>query len=219
MTETAEVLEDFENEDQVEEESQNRALLTPIARVSSLLFVASKPVSAEKISRAAKVRINKVEEALYQLQELYQDDVHGFSLHEVAGGWQFRTAPEAAEYIRTLIPKKVKRLSPAAAETLAIIAYKQPVERSEIESIRGVDALPTLKTLLDAKLVRIVGTQDAVGQPALYGTTTVFLEKFGLRDLSELPSIHELEKLLADPGEAESKDSEEEAEEASETEE
>ncbi|MCB0346093.1 MAG: SMC-Scp complex subunit ScpB [Bdellovibrionales bacterium] len=188
--------------DELEEGEEDRAASVPLsALVSSMLFVSPRPVSAEKISKASKRSLSSVEAVLEELRDLYQDDVHGFSLHEVNDGWQFRTAPGCSPSIRRMLPRRVKRLSRAAAESLAIIAYKQPVDRSEIESIRGVDALPTLRTLLDAKLIRIVGKRDVPGQPALYGTTEKFLETFGLRDLTELPSLHELEQLLSEPGE------------------
>ena len=177
---------------------------TPIAitaKLCSLLFVAPKPLTAEVLAEAAREDIEETEAALLEIQGFFSDDVHGFSLEEVMGGYQFRTAPSVASTLKRLIPARAKRLSRAAAETLAVIAYKQPVQRAEIEAIRGVDALPTLKTLLDAKLVRIIGREDTVGQPALYGTTPAFLEKFGLNDLSELPSIREIEELSTEPGE------------------
>ena len=101
------------------------------------------------------------------------------------------------------IRDRSKRLSKAAAETLAIVAYRQPVQKAEIEAIRGVDAIQTVKTLLDAKLIRIVGRDTTPGTPALYGTTDVFLEKFGLADLSELPSVRELKELESEPDESE----------------
>lgn len=209
MTDTEQVDENVESEEEIEfdelEEGEESSTSIPLsALISSMLFVSHKPVSAEKIATAAKRSLSSVEAVLEELRDLYQDEVHGFSLHEVNDGWQLRTAPSCAPSIRRLMPRRVKRLSRAAAESLAIIAYKQPVDRSEIESIRGVDALPTLRTLLDAKLIRIVGKRDVPGQPALYGTTEKFLETFGLRDLSELPSLHELEQLLNEPGESDS---------------
>lgn len=173
-----------------------------LTRVSGLLFVASRPLSFNAIKQAVNASPEEVETALEEVRELYRDELHGFSLHEVAGGFQFRTALGVSATIRRHKPPKQRRISKAAAETLAIIAYKQPVQRSEIEKIRGVDALPTLKTLLDNKLIRVVGHEDSVGQPALYGTTIEFLEVFGLSDLTDLPSIRELTELAHDPGEA-----------------
>ena len=181
------------------------APLSPVAVVSSLLFVSAKPLSFDALLEATELQAPDLEAAIEELRHLFQDDLHGFCLAEVAGGFQFRSSPRAAVAIKRLLPPKSKRLSRAAAETLAVIAYKQPVERSEIEAIRGVDSLPTIRTLLDAKLIRIVGNQDTPGRPALYGTTTAFLEKFGLRDLSQLPSLRELDQLLREDvaGEAE----------------
>ena len=120
----------------------------------------------------------------------------------MSAGFQFRSAPVLAQVIKRLIPARTKRLSRAAGETLAVIAYKQPVERAEIESIRGVDALPTLKTLLDARLIRVIGKHDSPGHPVLYGTTAEFLERFGLADLSALPTLHEFEQLASEPGDS-----------------
>jgi segregation and condensation protein B len=189
-------------EDELSPEEGNGTL--PLSAIlCAVLFVSSKPLSTQALADAAKAPVADVEEAIAQIRDLFNEQVHGFCLMEIAGAWQLRTNPEAARYIQRLIPPRAKRLSRAAAETLAVIAYKQPVQRAEIEAIRGVDALPTLKTLLDAKLIRIVGRADSAGHPALYGTTTAFLEKFGLRDLADLPTVRELEQLASEPGESE----------------
>jgi segregation and condensation protein B len=204
---------EFENTelDSIEEDSDgvDSNFACPIsARISALLFVSTKPLSIDALSQAAGVKPETVERELGKLIDLFSLEVHGFSLQCVAGGlWQFRTNPGAASSIHRLIPKSVRRLSRAAAETLAVIAYRQPVQRAEIETIRGVDALPTIKTLLDAKLIRVIGRGEAVGQPALYGTTEEFLEKFGLNDLSQLPTPREIAELMQEPGDVE--DSEE----------
>ncbi len=178
--------------------------LGPAALVSSLLFVSPKPLSRDLLVQLSALPEEVVDQALAEIQALFQEEVHGFSLIAVTGGYQFRSAPAASEALRQLMRRRTRRLSRAAAETLAVIAYKQPVQRSEIESIRGVDALPTLRTLLDARLVRVVGHHDGPGQPALYGTTEYFLERFGLSDLSHLPGLRELEAVMNDPGESES---------------
>lgn len=190
-----------EKEEELNEGSElkNFSLQT---KVSATLFSSARPISARKIADVLDREVGSIENALLSLIDVYDDEIHGFSLKEIAGKWQFRTAPGLASVVRRLYPSKGRRLSRAAAETLAVIAYKQPVHRADIESVRGVDALPTLKTLLDAKLVRVVGKEDSLGNPVLYGTTTVFLEKFGLRDLSELPSLTELERIEGDPGES-----------------
>ena len=214
MLEQVSETEAVEVSDVFAQEEQQLPEVPVIPRLVALLFVAVKPISAETLAEAAKLDLVEVEDSLSEIRELFQDDLHGFSLHEVAGGWQFRTSVAAAPYIRRLIPVKERRLSKAAAETLAVIAYKQPVERSDIEAIRGVDGLPTLRTLLDAELLRVVGKQDTPGQPVLYGTTPLFLEKFGLGDLSDLPSLREFEQLLEEPGEGNqaAEESEEEGE-------
>ena len=172
-----------------------------VARICALLFVVPKPLSEEAIQRAARVSHDQVGQALDQIKEMFVDDVHGFSLHQIGGGYEFRTAPGAAQTIRRYKPPKQRRISRASAETLAVIAYKQPVTKAEIEVIRGVDAMPTIKTLIDSKLIRIVGHENTAGQPALYGTTPDFLEIFGLSDLSELPSIRDITELAKEPGE------------------
>jgi segregation and condensation protein B len=189
--------------DPAAEEEREAAPLPPRALIGALLFSSAKPLSVDTLRRASGLPEVIVEQALEELEEYYRDDEHGFSLKGVNGGYQFRTAPGSSFALRRVYPPKVKRLSRAAAETLAVIAYKQPVQRAEIEAIRGVDALPTLKTLLDHKLVRVVGHEDAAGQPALYATTSFFLERFGLSDLSDLPTIRELGELAAEEGEVE----------------
>ena len=148
---------------------------------------------------AAKFEV--IENELLALQQQLRQADLGFELLAVGNTWQFRTKPELARCVAALIPPQAKRLSKAAAETLALIAYKQPISKADIESVRGVDATPTLKTLLEARLVRIVSRAETIGQPALYGTTEAFLDKFGLKDLSELPSVHEVVELDSDPGE------------------
>ena len=194
--------------DSVEADANSTVRISLNARISAVLFVATRPMSIDALAAAANVKSSTIERSLPKIVSLYDDDLHGFSLHEVAGGWQFRTSPGAAASIQRMIPRGARKLSRAAAETLAVIAYKQPVQRAEIEAIRGVDALPTLKTLLDARLIRVVGRENSAGKPALYGTTTTFLEKFGLADLSELPSPREIAELMEDPGEVEESDAE-----------
>jgi segregation and condensation protein B len=111
---------------------------------------------------------------------------------EVAGGYQFRTASENAEYVKALFHERPNRLSRAALETLAIIAYKQPLTKAEIEAVRGVDVDGVLSSLLNKKLIRVMGRKDVPGRPWVYGTTPQFLELFGLKDLSSLPPLREM---------------------------
>ncbi|MBN2438246.1 MAG: SMC-Scp complex subunit ScpB, partial [Deltaproteobacteria bacterium] len=125
----------------------------------------------------------------------YADRGGGICLREVAGGFQFRTRPDLAPWLRKLKAGRPAMLSPAAMETLAVVAYRQPLVKSEIDRIRGVDASGALKGLLEKKLVRIVGRKDVPGKPIIYGTTRKFLEVFNLKDLSELPTLRELKDL------------------------
>jgi segregation and condensation protein B len=171
------------------------------AQLSAILLASGKPLSVSVLAKATDEPVELVEGVLQNLLSLYKDEVHGFSLRQVAGGYQLRTAESCAEVIKRVLPPKAKKFSRAAAETLAVIAYKQPIQRAEIEAIRGVDALPTLKTLLDSKVIRAIGRDDEIGKPVLYVTTETFLERFGLNDLGELPTINELREFDSEPGE------------------
>jgi segregation and condensation protein B len=131
------------------------------------------------------------------LQAKYPPDASGILVEEVAKGVQFRTNPANQEYVRLLFDIKPLRFSRAALETLSIIAYKQPVTRLEIEQIRGVDCAGSLKTLMERRLVKVVGKKDVIGRPFLFGTTREFLEVFGLANLSDLPSMRDIEEFLS----------------------
>ena len=163
--------------------------------VESLLFVTDKPVTLDQLHEATGVDKPRLEEALAQLGEIHRDEVSGIVLTEVAGGWQFRTEPESGEFVRRFLRVKPQRLTRAALETLAIIAYRQPVTRPEIEDVRGVDSGAVVKALLERRLVKILGKKDEVGRPILYGTTREFLEFFALKDLSALPTLREFHEL------------------------
>jgi segregation and condensation protein B len=126
---------------------------------------------------------------------------------------QLRTKALFADHVRQLMAVKPRKLSQAALETLAVVAYQQPVVKSEIDKIRGVDVAPTLKTLIERKLVKIIGYQASVGQPALYGTTEDFLQVFGLPSLSSLPALRDIKALVKEPGESGDVASEENSEE------
>ena len=140
-----------------------------------------------------------VRAAIQKMVAAYQDPQRplgrGFRVDEVGGGLQYRTVPENAPYVRRFLAAKPQRLSKPVLETLAIIAYRQPVTKPEVESIRGVDIGAALKTLLDRDFIRILGKKDEVGRPIIYGTTQLFLEFFGLRSLSELPTLREYHEL------------------------
>lgn len=166
--------------------------------VEALLFSSDQPVTLVLLSDALESPAEDVTAALQSLGEEYSSRSAGVELREMAGGWVFMTAPDQNEWVtRMLRGKRKMRLSRAALETMAIIAYKQPVTKSEVEAIRGVDASGVLATLLERNLVTIKGRSTVVGRPLLYGTTDEFLNYFGLRDLSELPRPEELRALVA----------------------
>jgi segregation and condensation protein B len=162
--------------------------------VESLLFASDRALTVSDLKRLLNERdAKKVTAALEALRERHAET--GIPLASVAGGWQFRTSPENAPWVSKLIAGRPQRLSRAMLETLAIVAYRQPVTRPEIDEIRGVDCGPVLKTLLDRNLVRILGKKEEVGRPMLYGTTPEFLKTFSLRDLAELPTLREFHEL------------------------
>jgi segregation and condensation protein B len=164
--------------------------------IESFLFVSEEPLTLEKMKTALPSTDAKaIKEALQTLQYEYDHRPGSIGLVEVAGGYQLRTRPEYAEWVRKIIQPSGQRLSPAALETLAIIAYKQPIMRSDIEHIRGVDAGGILRMLLDRKLIKIQGRKEIPGRPLIYATTRHFLEIFGLRDIKDLPAPKEISDL------------------------
>jgi segregation and condensation protein B len=173
---------------------ENEAISDRLERIiESVLFAASAPVSLRRLVEILDGPSSKeVLAAVRRLLQEYAPGRHGIQLREVAGGYQFRTARENAEWVRAVFREKPARLGRAALETLAIVAYKQPVTRAEIEAVRGVDVEGVLSTLLSRRLIKIEGRKETVGRPLLYGTTAEFLEVFGLKDLNELPSLKEL---------------------------
>jgi len=163
--------------------------------VESLLFVAEEPLSPERLKKILEpAEAGAIAEAIAALQADYDSRQGGFYLAEVAGGYQFRTRPEYTGWIRRLVDPKPVRLSKAALETLAIIAYKQPIIRSDVEHIRGVDCGGVLRQLLERKLVRVLGRKEIAGRPLIYATTRKFLETFDLKDLKDLPTPKEIEE-------------------------
>jgi len=168
------------------------------AAIEALLFSSDQPLPMSLLAESVESDPAAVTEALQALSAAYAARQAGVELREIAGGWQFVTASSQSEWVgRMLRGKRRMRLSRAALETMAIVAYKQPVTKSEIEAIRGVDASAVLATLLERNLVTIRGRSKVVGRPLLYGTTMEFLEYFGLRELSELPRPEELKALVA----------------------
>ncbi|MDR1577833.1 MAG: SMC-Scp complex subunit ScpB [Deltaproteobacteria bacterium] len=166
--------------------------------VEGLLFVADGPLSLEKLVEAIEENISResVEKVVESLVNEYDDLNRAFSLSLVAGGYQFRTKPDLAPHILRLKKKSPQTLSRSATETLAVIAYRQPILRAELEKIRGVDSGGVIKTLLEKNLIHVVRREDNLpGRPMLYGTTAKFLEIYSLSDLKALPTIEEMEKL------------------------
>jgi segregation and condensation protein B len=161
--------------------------------LESVLFACGEPITLARLSEVvAGPSRGEIRAALAALGERMDRERRGVRLTEVAGGYQLRTAPEHSEWVRRLFQQRPWRLTRATLETLAIVAYKQPITRAEIETIRGVDVDSVLASLLARKLVKIVGRKEVVGRPLLYGTTRQFLEVFGLRDLAALPGLAEV---------------------------
>ena len=167
------------------------------AIIESLLFVSEVPLSLVKIKAILSMHTHgEIVQALEELGQEYAADKHGFFLAEVAQGYQFRSKPEYGDWIRKLKKIIPTRLSQASLETLAIIAYKQPILRSEIENVRGVDVGGVLRLLLEKNLIKILGRKNVPGRPIIYGTTQKFLEFFSLKDISSLPTLEEMGELM-----------------------
>jgi len=167
----------------------------PLAKLlEAALFASARPVPADELAALdSEATPTAVEAALTELREHYEADGHGVELAELAGGWQILTRAEYTEAIeRAQLAARPQRLSAAALETLAIIAYRQPIGRAEIEEIRGVAVGGVLKSLHERGLIDVVGRGEGIGRPLLYGTTPLFLEHFALRHLEELPRADEL---------------------------
>jgi len=164
--------------------------------IEALVFAADKPLRAREVARLASAPVAQVKELLGELAASYAQ--RGIMLAEIAGGWAFRTHPQYAPFVRELTSERPVRLTRAQVETLAIVAYRQPVTRPEIDEIRGVDSGATLKLLLERELLRILGKKEEPGRPMLYGTTPRFLEFFNLKALSDLPTLREFTELNED---------------------
>ncbi len=168
--------------------------------LESLLFVAEEALSVERLKKlVGQADGAEIRQTLEGLQADYDSRKGGFYLAEVAGGFQFRTRPDYTVWIRRLIDPKPVRLSKAALETLAIIAYKQPAIRTDVEHIRGVDCGGVLRQLLERKLIRVLGRKEIAGRPLIYATTKRFLETFDLKDLKDLPTPREIEEFGKPP--------------------
>lgn len=161
--------------------------------LEALVFASDSPISPKELAKLASAQQKQVKELLAEMKQDFSS--HGIHLDEVAGGWVFRTSPQYAPFIRDLTKQKPVRLTRAQVETLAIIAYRQPITRPEIDDVRGVDSGPVLKLLLERDLVRILGKRDEPGRPFIFGTTNNFLEFFGLKSLKDLPTLREFTEL------------------------
>lgn len=180
----------------VEIETGGRSLEEISAAVEALIFVSDEPIAVKTIAEILEEDREIVHSVLENLAEEFNSRGGGLQLREVAGGWQISTRPEFHEEIRRFLKTRPNaKLSLAALETLAVIAYKQPVTVPEILQIRGVQSGSAIKTLLDRRLIVAKGRKETVGRPMMYGTSKEFLLQFGLKDLSELPSIEDFEDL------------------------
>ncbi len=166
------------------------------AIAEALIFVADEPLSTKTIADVLKIELDAIEKAVGELAAECDARNGGLQLREIAGGWQIATRPEHHEQVRAYLKSKPSaKLSLASLETLAVIAYKQPVTVPEILEIRGVQSPSSIKTLLDKRLIIARGRKETVGRPMMYGTSKEFLIQFGLKDLSELPSIEDFQDL------------------------
>ena len=168
--------------------------------VEATLFASQTPLTADEVARADEnLDAESVIEAIQALRDAYEESERAFQIYQLGDGYQILTRPEYAPYLERFdsVPR-APHLSPAALETLAIIAYRNPIGRIEIEEVRGVSASSVLRTLLDWELVEVVGRGEGLGRPLLYGVTRKFLEHFGLKDLSDLPAPDELPVVLGE---------------------
>jgi segregation and condensation protein B len=164
--------------------------------VESLLFVAEGPLTLQRFGEVLDgVDKQTIQAVLQELQEEYEAQNRGLRVAEVAGGYQMRTAKGNADWVKKFLGGRPARMGKATLETLAIIAYRQPITKAEIEAIRGVDVDGVISTLLERNLIRAVARKDVPGRPFLYGTTPEFLQLFKLRDLTHLPTLKEMEEI------------------------
>ena len=164
--------------------------------IEALLFVSHEPLTEKKLGEVLDgIDKESIREVLGELRKEYQEK-RNLEIREVAGGYQIFTSPDYAPWIEKLHRTRPTKLSQAALETLAMVAYNQPVIRAEVESIRGVDVSGVLHTLLEKNLIKILGRKKVIGRPLLYGITDDFLKYFGLKDVSELPSVKEVKEMI-----------------------
>lgn len=166
--------------------------------IEALLFISEKPVMLEQIREILPtISTTEIRQAIHEIRNEYEENTRGMGIVEIAGGYQMLSNPKYADYVRNFFKSRVKeKLTKPALETLAIIAYKQPVTRSDIEMIRGVNSDGVVTHLMNKGLIKMVGRRDVPGRPYLYGTTRLFLEYFGLKALEGLPQIEEFSSLV-----------------------
>jgi segregation and condensation protein B len=185
----------------MESATETKTARTPaelVALVEALIFVADEPITAKLMAEVLDEDKQAIQAAVEQLQAEYEARDAGLQVREIAGGWQLATRTEFHEEIRRFLKTRPSaKLSLASLETLAVIAYKQPVTVPEILEIRGVQSATSIKTLLDKRLIIAKGRKETVGRPMMYGTSKEFLVQFGMKDLSELPSIEDFEDLVS----------------------
>jgi len=166
------------------------------AIIESLIFTAESALPLDRLcDMLPEFDRDDVRGALAELVGSHEGRDGGIQLVEVAGGWQFRTRPDLQQYVVRHVKTKASKFSQSSLETLAIVAYRQPVTRAEVEHLRGVDCGGVLKSLLEKRLIRILGKKDIPGRPLIYGTSREFLEVFGLKDLKSLPTLKEIQAL------------------------
>lgn len=176
----------------------SRPLNELVALVEALIFVSDEPISEKALADVLEEEKESVRAAIEELAREYESRDSGLQVREIAGGWQIATRTELHEEVRKFLKTRPSaKLSLASLETLAVIAYKQPVTVPEILEIRGVQSASAIKTLLDKRLIVAKGRKETVGRPMQYGTSKDFLIQFGLKDLSELPSIEDFEDLVS----------------------
>ena len=163
--------------------------------IEALIFAAEKPLDMATLEEATQFSKDILQTALADLQKMYAPGARGVHLVDLGGRWQLRTEAEVGAYVRRMLRVKPMRLTRAALETLAIVAYRQPITRPEMEDLRGVDCGAVTKALLERKLIRILGKKDEPGRPLIYGTSKEFLDLFSLRDLTQLPTLREFQEL------------------------
>lgn len=180
-----------------------------VGLLEAVLLAHGDPIGLNRLQEVFQCTKAELLAIVERLERSCSEGNRGIEVVVVAEKLQLRTKAAYAAFVRALMAVKPRRLSQAALETLSVIAYRQPVVKSEIDKIRGVDVAPTIKTLVERKLIKILGYQASVGQPALYGTTDEFLQVFGLGGLAELPALRDLKALAKEPGEAQESGEEE----------